>query len=217
MGLHFETDGAWDAKAAVENTLILGESGELVIGGSASITGGVSIEILLLDLLEVFIGFRQVLSNDCKFNFSTEETEVKELQEKVTHELVEIATAAKIKAIEAEVEAAKNKVDVADTAWKACDGNYKLAVDKSKACVKKSYVTGAKDEVVAEVNKALATQKNTLGAKTKLVGEKTKAVADKTEILGSHVGTAADAINNVAAKTQLHTEQTALSSFFFTI
>jgi hypothetical protein len=217
MGLHFETDGAWDAKAAAENTLILGESGELVVGGAASVTAGASVTILLLDLLEIFIGFRQVLSNDCKFNFSTEENEVKELKEKVDKNLTDIATGAKIRAIEGEIKAVKTKVDAADTAWKAAEGKYDLAVDKSKACVKKEYVTAAKEEVVAEVNKALATEKNTLGAKTKIVGEQTKAVAKKTEDLVSNVKTAADCINNVAAHTQLYVEATYESGMFFTI
>jgi hypothetical protein len=217
MGLHFETDGAWDAKAAAENTLILGESGELVIGGAASVTAGASVTILLLDLLEIFIGFRQVLSNDCKFNFSTEENEVKELKEKVAHDKVHIATGAKIKAIEGEVKAAKTRVDAADTAWKAADGKYKLAVDKSKACVKKEYVTAAKEVVVAAVNEALATQKETLGEETEIVGEQTKAVAEKTETLVSHVKTAGECINNVAAHTQLHAEATYESGLFFSV
>jgi len=216
-GIHFETDETWAATVAESNTLVLGEFGELITGMSLSITGGASISIFVLDLLEVFLGFRQVISNDTKLNFSTEENEVKALKEKVEKHLTEIATVAKIEAIEAEVKAAGKKVDAADEAWKAQDGKYKLVVDKAKACAKKTDVAGAKEAVVAEVTRLLAAQEETVGAKTALVALETKAVGEKAEKLGAKQKTAAQCINNVAFSTQVHTETTAASGLFFTV
>lgn len=216
-GITFTTDDTWSATVVESNQLILGEFAELIAGMSLSFTGGASISIFILDLLEVFLGLRQVISNDTKFNFSTEEKEVKALKEKVGKQLTEIATVAKIEAMEAKVKAARKKVDAADTAWKAHDGNYKLVADKASACAKKTDVAGAKEVVAAEVTNLLAAQEQTVGAKIRAVAQDTKAVAEKSEKLGTIQVTAAQSISNIIFATELHTETTAASGLFFAI
>ncbi len=211
-GITWNTEYNLDITGAAQNTIIMGESSELVAGASGTAEVGGSVDVFLLELLEITLGFRQVLSNDCKFNFSTEEHEVKELKEKVAAKLNEIVIGAKMKAVDAEVKAAEGNVKVAADAWKAHDQHYNAVVEKSKLCATKNEVDGAKQQVAAEVNRALAEQTETLGDKALVVGQDTQNVAAKTQTLASHVKTALEQTKNIAAATHLVAEETTLSA-----
>jgi hypothetical protein len=209
-GIHWSTEHNFDITAAAENTLIMGESAELVAGASATLEVIGSVDVFLLELLEITLGARQVLSNEF-FKFSTEENEVEELHDKVHGKLTEIAIGAKMKAVDKEIEAAEEKVRVAGLAWEAHDTKYKATAEKVDLCATKDEVAGAKQKVATDVNQALAEQSNALGDQTLTVGQDTQTVAQKTETLASHVKTALEQTRNIAAATHMGAEQMTLS------
>jgi hypothetical protein len=210
-GITWSTEYNLDITAAAENTLIMGESAELVAGASGTLEAGGSVDAFFLELLEITLGFRQILSNECKFNFSTEENEVTALRSKVDAHMTEIVTGIKLEALEAKLKMVTEKVKTVGDALTANDQEYKALVDKVGLCASKDEANGVKQQVATDVNRALAEQSNALGDQTLTVGQDTQTVAAKTQTLASHVKTALEQTKNIAAATHLGAEETTLS------
>jgi hypothetical protein len=209
-GLHFETDGAWEVKAAAENTAILGESMEIVIGASIEATLGVDVSFCLLESLEVVAALCQEFAI-AKWDKDNIHTAVREMQNQIHGEETTVTLGGKVAAIEQNLKAVNVSAKAADTDTKLRAKETKAVANDIALCTTKNDVDAAKDEAIGARTTAIASETTAMGAKIDKIGQKTVCAAQQVALIGTVLKSAVEQTDAVAVQTKMVAEHVILS------
>ncbi|MFA6412555.1 MAG: type VI secretion system tip protein TssI/VgrG [Syntrophales bacterium] len=210
FGMHLYTNGLLDIEAATQNSVVLGEVTDTIIGAEICTTVGLTIYLYLGGYCDV--KFPE------KWDFSPESTEMKGLR-------------TVINAVNNRVTTTENQVFVDHNKLAATElkvTNLKTAVDDQKVQVTADYtaaiaarteamatvaqVAASEEKAIAESTKAIAASTKALGERIDVVGQDTKTVGDEVKVLGSKLETAAMATLTIASQTNIHASQDTITA-----